>query len=387
MADAAERQVAARARTWRARAGRATAAGRRALVWLAGAGLAIALLVLAVRSGGGGAGLATTASCGELTRVRSVGAVGVPGPEEAVNLLALPHRASVRLAAAPVAPTPPGASSGAGAPGAPSASGPDQVEGLVDECDTGWRAGPGVGAPVTFLVTPVREDAYIQRFVLWQDPGAPQAAWVKDFEVLASPSPAGDDFSPVTLDRPARLLPTREQQWFQAVQPAPEAAGAAGAAGAPPEGLDPRSRGRVGQPFPAAVQARRLLVRVLSTQGEGAGVALGELAAFGPDLEVAIDDAPCADPTGRPSGGCFAFAPREVRALAGRPMSVLFLNRSRASHDLVSAGQDRNFEVRLEPGQAASGLFAAAGRPGVYEFVCRVPGHDRDGLLGRITVR
>jgi uncharacterized cupredoxin-like copper-binding protein len=128
-------------------------------------------------------------------------------------------------------------------------------------------------------------------------------------------------------------------------------------------------------------------VRILSTQGEGAGVALGELAAFGPDLEVTIDDAPCADPTGRPPGGCYAFAPREVRALAGRPMSVLFLNRSRASHDLVSAGQDRNFEVGLEPGQAASGLFVAAGRPGVYEFVCRVPGHDRDGLLGRITVR
>jgi hypothetical protein len=251
---------------------------------------------------------------------------------------------------------------------------------VVDECDSGWRGDAGAGAPLSLLVTPARTNAWLQRVVLWQDPAAAETSWIKDFELLASPSPAGDDFRPVTLDRPGRLQATREQQWFQAVQPAPTGT-------SPAERLDPIQRARYGQPFPAAVPVRRLLVRVLSTYGEGAGVSLGELAAFGPDVEVAIDDAVCPDPTGRPPVGCFAFQPREVRGLAGRPTPVLFLNRSTTAHVLVSTGQERNLDVRLEPGQVASGVFVAAGRPGSYEFFCRVPGHDREGLLGAVVVR
>ena len=161
---------------------------------------------------------------------------------------------------------------------------------------------------------------------------------------------------------------------------------------------------------------RRLLVRVLSTHGnEGPGpqgrgppsaragvtsdagpgtqdlgtrsgeVSLGEVAAFGPDLEVTVGDEITS--TGELTGN-YRFTPSEIRALAGRPVFVLFMNQSRVdTHTFVTVGQERNLELRAEPGQAVSGQFVAAGRAGRYEFLCRVVTHDVRGLLGSIIVR
>src|SRR5687768_8526553 len=61
------------------------------------------------------------AACGELSRIRSVGAVGVPAPEEVVNTLAYPHRAAVRVI-------------GAGSAAGGGVADPAGLEALVDEC-------------------------------------------------------------------------------------------------------------------------------------------------------------------------------------------------------------------------------------------------------------
>jgi plastocyanin len=221
-----------------------------------------------------------------------------------------------------------------------------------------------------------------------------------DLEVLDSPSETGDDFRPVLLDRPAQLLPSVEPQWFQVVRPAPPGR-------LTPPQLAPPERERYAQQFPDVAPVRRLLVRVLSTHGDGepgpqgpappsagsgqalvarpGGVSLGEVAAYGPDLEVTVGDE--ITMAGELTGN-YRYTPTEIRALAGRPVFVLFMNQSRVdAHTFVTVGQERNLELRAEPGQAVSGQFVAAGRPGRYEFLCRVITHDVRGLLGSIVVR
>lgn len=313
--------------------------------------------------------------CGELTRIQSVAAIGVAGPGEATNILTYPHRAGVQLL--PPSGVPPAATGGQAA----SDTGSD-LGALVDECVSGWRSGPETRLPVMLLFEPRQAGAWVQRVGLWQDPTAPRNSWVQDFEVLASASEAGDDFQRLTFDRPARLQPTTEPQWFLVVRAAPSG-------GVVPRDLPPEERARYGQAFPDAVAVRRLLVRVLSTHGGQAGgrppvVSLGEVAAHGADLEVIINDEVNMD--GIRTGGLF-FAPAELRALAGRPMFVLVINNSVENHTFVTIGQESNLELFAYARQAVSGQFVAAGRVGRYTFVCRLPGHEQRGLAGTLFVR
>jgi hypothetical protein len=271
----------------------------------------------------------------------------------------------------------------------------------VDECGTGWRSAPETTLPIGLVVEPPNNGFWLQRIVLWQDPEAPRAAWVRDFEVLASPSTDGDDFRPLRLDRPAQLAPSVEQQWFSLIQPPVPG-------GVPPEQMAAQERARYAQTFPDVVFVRRLLVRILSTYGElepaggsaagAAGprrgmVALGEIGAYGPDLEVTIDDVVSDVMGGGTRTGDYSVTCQErasgctIHAHAGRPFSVLVINQSWDAHTFVTSGQDRNLTLAPGAGQALSGTFVAASQVGLYDFACRLPGHARKGLAGRITVR
>lgn len=291
------------------------------------------------------------AGCGELTRIRSIGAIGTQGPEDAINVLTYPQRAAVTLL--PLA------------GGAPPAA-PDPAA-IVDECNAGWRAGTPsaeeIQLPVTLQLDTARDATYVQRLALWQDPEAPRGAWVREFELLASSSATGEDFTPIPLDREGVLRDSGEPQWFEVTRIGP---------GATP------------QKFVDVVPVRRLRVRVLSTwaaQRRGVKVdqvALGEIAAYGPDLEVVVSDVP--DSTN------FSLSPRVINAIAGQPKFVMFLNPSKSTHRFVSVGQQQNFDVTIGPGQVKSVQFVA-GRSGRYEFVCKVLGHEFAVPPGTIQVR
>ena len=320
------------------------------------------------------------AACGELSRIRSVGAVGVPAPEEVVNTLAYPHRAAVRVVRG-----------GAGAAAGGGAEGHAGLEALVDECDAGWRTGTGAALPLTLeLEVRVEGTISVQRIALWQDPSAPRASWIRDFELLASQTVDGEDFVPLTLDRERTLAPTTEQQWFGVVQPQPMgltldrlARGGAQATGtdAPPD----------------VAHVRRLRLRVLSTHGmageagapESAardGVSLGEIAAYGPDQELRVGVVCSAGPASVTS--CvYGFVPAQLRALAGRPRVVYFVNDTDSAHTFTTLGQDVNADVRVGPGQSASIRFTAAGRAGVYEYYCKILDHASQGMRGGLVVR
>ena len=297
------------------------------------------------------------AACGDLTRIRSIGAIGTQGPEDAVNLLTYPQRARVLSVM--------GANS--------SALDSTGADALVDECDAGWRLteSPGDDAvaqlPITITLDTHRDGAYVQRIALLQDPHAPRAAWVRTFRLLASPSADGDDFTPLPLDREPELRESTEAQWFELV-------------------TGPSAQVR----FPATFPIRRLRLTILSTWGEqspgdamraqGVSVraALGEIAVYGPDLEVVVGG----------DGGALSFGPAQISALAGRPKWVFFFNRANTPvpHDIVTTGLAQNLRVRLEDRQVASGSFTA-GVPGTYAFFCRTPGHRELGLQGTIVVR
>jgi plastocyanin len=350
-----EREREARNRSLRFRAGRLIARGRRAFT-LGGAAAAVltvgtAALLLSARTFGRAQGPelpGQTATCGELTRIRSIGAIGTQGPEDTINLLTYPQRATIQV----------------GVPGVVS------TEAMVDECDTGWRSDTGIGLPLSVTLDAHKDGAYVQRVALWQEPRAPHEAWVRDFDLQFSPSEAGEDFVSVPLDRQPQLKETVEPQWFELARIAP---------------------GAIPKFFPEALPMRRMRVRVLSTYGPpgtrqaAEGVAIGEIAAYGPDLELVARNR--VDPTGQEIQDAFEFLPRTISALAGRPKFVLIFNRSRSTpHIFVTTGQQENVEIEIPPGEARSVQFVA-GRQGSYEFYCRVVGHPALGMVGRIEVR
>ena len=291
------------------------------------------------------------AGCGELTRIRSIGAIGTQGAEDAVNVLTYPQRALVSLL--PLA-------GGVIPPSAPDAGS------IVDECNAGWRVGTPaaeeIQLPLTLELNTQRDAIFIQRIALWQDPEAPRASWIREFEALASPSDSGEDFVPLPLDREGVLRESTEPQWFEIQRPFPGST----------------------QKVPDVLPMRRLRLRVLSTIGaprRGAKViqlSVGEIAAFGPDLEVMIADVPDS-PT-------FSLGPRVIQALAGQPKFLLLMNQSNATHHFVSVGQQQNFDFTIGPKEVKS-IQVTAGRPGRYEFICRVPGHANSVPPGSIQVR
>ncbi len=312
------------------------------------------------------------ARCGELSRIRSIGAIGTQAGEDAVNVLAYPQRAAVRMVALD---TPAGAPEGSVVtPPISTSTSSAGVQALVDECDAGWQHEGSLTLPITLELDIRRQGSYIQRIALWQDPKAPRDSWVRDFEVLAASGEAGGAFIPITLDRPGQLRETVEPQWFEIVRPAP---------------------GGLSASFPDVIEMRRLQLRVLSTYATAQGsarsrgtverVALGEVAAYGPDVEILVDHP--TDQSGK-NRSAFTFKPFVINALAGRPKFVLFFNRTTTAepHHIVSVSQQRNLDVQLKPDETRSGQFIA-GRPGVYEFYCRTPGHAQLGLTGTIVVR
>jgi plastocyanin len=134
-------------------------------------------------------------------------------------------------------------------------------------------------------------------------------------------------------------------------------------------------------------------LRVLTTSGSPRprsvtdGVALGEIALYGPDLELIARNVVDGS-TGAEYPDAFEFLPGTISALAGRPKFVLVYNRGKsATHVFATSDQQQNGEVEIGPGEAKSIQFVAAGRPGRYEFFCKVPGHAARGLVGRIEVR
>ncbi|MEX2556835.1 MAG: cupredoxin domain-containing protein [Actinomycetota bacterium] len=79
----------------------------------------------------------------------------------------------------------------------------------------------------------------------------------------------------------------------------------------------------------------------------------------------------------------FAFLPAEFSVRAGETLNVELQNGGSILHTFTI--HDLNFEVEANAGQKASGALRVE-RPGIYEFICSVPGHAQSGMRGRVIV-
>ena len=146
---------------------------------------------------------------------------------------------------------------------------------------------------------------------------------------------------------------------------------------------------------------RRLRLRVLSTYADTPqqpiadqiptvardGIALGEIAAYGPDQELSVGIV-CANVSPQGQDSCvYGFRPNQIKALAGRPRFVYFVNDTDVPHTFTTVGQDKDVDVRVGPGQSASIVFTAASRGTTFDFYCRIADHAAQGMRGRIVIR
>ncbi len=98
----------------------------------------------------------------------------------------------------------------------------------------------------------------------------------------------------------------------------------------------------------------------------------------------------------------FAFRPAVIRAQAGRPVTLQFVNRGQIAHQfgaeylrtvpVVSSDSKMRVEapglelLRLQPGESATIQFVPR-RRGRFPFACTIEGHREAGMEGMLEVR
>jgi plastocyanin len=85
----------------------------------------------------------------------------------------------------------------------------------------------------------------------------------------------------------------------------------------------------------------------------------------------------------RIEAGELNFRPAEVRTGSGKTVNLLLVNEGHMFHTLTVPGA--GIDLRARPGDQISAAFVAKD-PGLYEFVCTVPGHAEGGMKGAIVV-
>ena len=79
----------------------------------------------------------------------------------------------------------------------------------------------------------------------------------------------------------------------------------------------------------------------------------------------------------------FAFEPSTIELIAGEPVN-LTLDVQEGGHDLAVA--DVGFRIPIyDEGESAMATLQIE-QPGTYDFLCNVPGHAAQGMIGTITV-
>ena len=89
-----------------------------------------------------------------------------------------------------------------------------------------------------------------------------------------------------------------------------------------------------------------------------------------------------ADPT-----GALAFASK-VAIAPGGPLQILSVNKATIKHDI--ALKDKSGKIVGNGAEVSNGgtsKFSTKVKPGTYEFLCTVPGHEAGGMKGTLTVK
>ena len=83
----------------------------------------------------------------------------------------------------------------------------------------------------------------------------------------------------------------------------------------------------------------------------------------------------------------FAFEPREVVVRPGETVRLVLVNADdRLPHEFRSGGR-LGPDLRLAPGERRAWEWTAPQEPGAIVFWCGMPGHRKNGMVGRIVIR
>ncbi len=108
----------------------------------------------------------------------------------------------------------------------------------------------------------------------------------------------------------------------------------------------------------------------------GAKVSSKPIVAEGGTLEIAAD----------PSGA-LAFASTRAQAMPGS-VEVAMPNESSVQHNIaLRDGGGQLLQEGDVVGQGGTSMFTAMLKPGTFEYVCTVPGHEEGGMVGELTVK
>lgn len=81
--------------------------------------------------------------------------------------------------------------------------------------------------------------------------------------------------------------------------------------------------------------------------------------------------------------GDMYFDPSQLQLTPGEAVNVTLDNRGAAFHDFTVP--ELGFMLAADGGAQARGALTAA-EPGIYDFLCSVPGHAQAGMTGTLTV-
>ena len=83
------------------------------------------------------------------------------------------------------------------------------------------------------------------------------------------------------------------------------------------------------------------------------------------------------------TGSEFKFSPNIIQVPVGQKISLRLNNSGSVEHDLTIPGP--GFSLPARAGQSATGEFTFD-KPGVFEFICSIPGHKDAGMKGTLMV-
>lgn len=137
--------------------------------------------------------------------------------------------------------------------------------------------------------------------------------------------------------------------------------------------------------LPLAVLSVGLVAQACGlNSGGGMGSMGGEMMGGGQRYEGATAAPPvAAAPEVRVIAGDMYFDPSEVRIHSGETVNLVLENQGAAFHDLTIPALD--WVLAVDGGARASGALTVS-EPGVYDFLCSVPGHAQAGMTGTLTV-
>lgn len=81
--------------------------------------------------------------------------------------------------------------------------------------------------------------------------------------------------------------------------------------------------------------------------------------------------------------GDMFFDPSQLRLTSGETVNITLDNQGAAFHDITIPALD--FVLAAEGGELSRGALSDI-EPGIYDFLCSVPGHAQAGMTGTLTI-